>query len=268
MIGARRILTLATAGIVSTVAVGLMLLPDPPSRPHHATPSANDLSALSVPGLGGSLGPVSDFGAAVPAESTMLPVRPIYRHSVVPGGVYSRAEAEDAAFRRPDVANHYRRVDFPRLRRMEMPRERLYYASYRRDNSIYWTSYPLRVGAKETVLDDGVNLIRARCGNLLSEEPLEPRLPPPYEPLAQEMDSVDVVPLPVIDTAISPPGFWVVFLPIVPAIIFPGGGSHGDHTDPGPTVPEPSPVRLIGLGLAAVVAARYLAGRRARPTRE
>ena len=199
----------------------------------------------------------------------MLPVRATYRHSVVPGGVYSRAEAEDAAFRRPDVANHYRRVNLPRLRRIEMPRERLYYASYRRDNSIYWTSYQLRVNAEETVLDDGANLIRARCGNLLSEEPLEPRLPPEYEPRAQEMDSVDVVPLPVIDTAISPPGFWVVFLPIVPAIIYPGGGGHGDHQDPpGPTVPEPTPARLIGLGLVAILAAQYVAGHRAKERRQ
>jgi hypothetical protein len=268
MIRGRRLLTAVAAGIVCTIGIGLTLLPDPPQR---MDPSAFLEPESSAPETAWDICPTGwdpGSGAIVPAAETVFPGRPVYRHSVVPGGVYSRVEVEEAVFRMPDVAEHYRGVNIRRLAPAEVSRDGLYYASYRRDGAIYWTSHRLKVNPNETVLGDGSHLVRARCGNLLSEEPMLPILPAALEPVKEAMDSLDVPPLPLLHTVTGPPGFWTFLLPIIPVLIFPGGGGHGDHhVPPVPTVPEPSPARLIGLGLVAIAAARVLAAYRAHERR-
>jgi hypothetical protein len=267
MIGRRRILTAVAAGVVCTIAVGLTFHPDPPERLDPLAFSQSDQSAPSAAWDAYPAGWDPALGAIVPTAGTTFPARPIYRHSIVPGGVYSRAEVEEAVFRMPDVAEHYRNVNIQCLAPAQVSRDGLYYASYRRDGAIFWTSYRLRVDSGETVLGDGQHLVRARCGNLLSEAPLKPTLPPQLEPIEPEMGTVEVPSLPMIGTLPHGPGFWIPFLPIIPVLIFPGGGGHGDHPGPGPTIPEPSPVGLVGLGLAAIAAAKLLADHRRRDVR-
>lgn len=281
MRGARRILTALAAATVCTIAVGLMLEPDPPERldlrgsfqfDQHANRSAGDPYPE---------GWDRGFGAIGPAAESVSPARPVYRHSVVPGGVYSRAEVQEAVFRRADVAEHYRNVNVHNLAPARVSKDGLYYASYRRDNSIYWTSYRLRVDPTETVLGDGEHLVRARCGNLLSAESLRPILPTGIEPTEPEFSLIDAPTIPMLDSLSSPGGFWLPFLPIIPVLIFSGGGSHGDGPGPGPgpgpeptpeptpePVPEPAPAGLVGIGLAVIIAARSLAARRSREARQ
>jgi hypothetical protein len=85
------------------------------------------------------------------------------------------------------------------------------------------------------------------------------------------MAMVDVPSLPIIETLQNPPGLWIPFLPLIPVLIFSGGGTHGDHPGPGPgpgpTVPEPSPAGLVGLGLMAMAAAQVLTAHRKREAR-
>jgi hypothetical protein len=55
-----------------------------------------------------------------------------------------------------------------------MPRDQWLYTSYRVGASVYWTKHTVRVRAGETVLSDGVHMIRGRCGNRLSSVPNKP----------------------------------------------------------------------------------------------
>jgi hypothetical protein len=100
--------------------------------------------------------------------------RPIYRHSIVPGGAYSRSEVADAIQKDSVVAAHYEEIDVEKLhaRRIDVPKA--VYVSYRIGETVYWTKNRVTLAAGETVLTDGDNEIRARCGNLLSDVAQEP----------------------------------------------------------------------------------------------
>jgi len=48
------------------------------------------------------------------------------------------------------------------------------FLSYRVGDAVYWTSRPVRLPHGETLLTDGINYARARCGNRISETPRTP----------------------------------------------------------------------------------------------
>ena len=125
------------------------------------------------------------------AAATVRP-RPVFRHSVVDGGVYSAEELSDAARRDPVVGRHYQVIMAGNVRTEIVAAERLAYMSYRRGNQIYWTSRKVRLPAGETILTDGVSDVRARCGNRLSSVPMEPTADD--EPTDAEFDGPPSVP--------------------------------------------------------------------------
>ena len=100
--------------------------------------------------------------------------RPVYPYSVVPGGVYRREDLAEAAARDRVVAAHYAGLRTERLRPVKLENERRAYVSYRIRNAVFWTRRPVRLARGETVLSDGENLVRARCGNRISDVPREP----------------------------------------------------------------------------------------------
>jgi hypothetical protein len=120
--------------------------------------------------------PDIDFGGAGQA---------FYPYSVVPGGVHS-AEALAAAVEDPLVAEHYASIDIAHARVATVPAPRQVYVSYRVGNRLYWTSHKLALHAGEQVLTDGLNEIRARCGNRISDTPQQPTLA--KEPDVAEFD--------------------------------------------------------------------------------
>ncbi len=96
-----------------------------------------------------------------------------YRFSVVPGGVYSAAELEDSRAVDRVVADHY--ADFgSAVVRRTLPVDTLMYVSYRVANRVYWSAKKHRIPKGESLLSDGKNMARIRCGNRLS---LVPKLP-------------------------------------------------------------------------------------------
>ena len=126
--------------------------------------------------------------------------RPVYRHSVVAGGIYSRSEMESAMADDAVVAAHYAHLETreARLERIAAPRS--VYMSYRKGDRIYWTRRPVTLPAGEMVVTDGRASIRARCGNCISETPMSPTAPD--EPAAAEFDRVEAsLPIAVIDGA-------------------------------------------------------------------
>jgi hypothetical protein len=120
------------------------------------------------------------------------PQRPIFRYSIVPGGVRDARELQSAASHDPVVAQHY--SDFhmagARTVRLEKPLEM--YVSYRRNNQVYWTRNRMVIPAGESLISDGENLARVRCGNRLSAIAAKPVAV--SEPSKEELNTPEFVP--------------------------------------------------------------------------
>src|ERR1700722_2049126 len=120
------------------------------------------------------------------------PRRPIFPYSIVPGGVRDARELQSAASHDPVVAKHYSdfRIAAARTVRLEKPLEM--YVSYRRNNQVYWTRNRMVIPAGETLLSDGENLARVRCGNRLSAIAAKPVSV--SEPTKEELSTPNFVP--------------------------------------------------------------------------
>jgi hypothetical protein len=100
--------------------------------------------------------------------------RLVYRHSVVPGGVFSDGELRAAMRNDPVVASHFTTLGRTRLRTEIVPHDRMVYVSYRKGGQVYWTRNKVLLRAGETILTDGRTQIRTRCGNCISDTPVTP----------------------------------------------------------------------------------------------
>mgnify|MGYP007054665806 CR=1 FL=1 len=100
--------------------------------------------------------------------------RPVYRHSVIPGGAYTPEELRTALVKDPVAATHYEGLNRNAVRQEIVKRDRFAYVSYRKNDQIYWTRNKVRLAAGETILTDGTQEVRARCGNCISETPMSP----------------------------------------------------------------------------------------------
>jgi hypothetical protein len=101
-------------------------------------------------------------------------VRTVYPFSVIPGGVYTAGEFSEAVATDPAVGAHYGDVTPAAMHVETVDAPRSAYMSYRIGDQIYWTKRKLALHDGERVLTDGSVTIRARCGNRLSDEPLQP----------------------------------------------------------------------------------------------
>ncbi|MDX2180342.1 MAG: PEP-CTERM sorting domain-containing protein [Bryobacteraceae bacterium] len=100
--------------------------------------------------------------------------RPVYRNSVLRGGVRSSEELERRLATDAAAAKHYAGVRAAKLRPAVLDKPKSAYVSYRIGDRIYWTAKPVTLAAGETVLTGGEETVRARCGNRLSDEPETP----------------------------------------------------------------------------------------------
>jgi hypothetical protein len=69
------------------------------------------------------------------------------------------------------AARHYIGFDVDSAVLMRVHQERKVYVSYRIGDRVYWTRNRVRLPPGEYLLTDGRNLVRARCGNRVSEQP-------------------------------------------------------------------------------------------------
>lgn len=128
--------------------------------------------------------------ATVPAVYRAL--RPRYPYSVVAGGIYSPLELAKDVAQDKLVGDHYSDFRVADARLVTLTEDRYQYVSFRLNNHIFWTKKKLRIPKGETLLTDGKNYARTRCGNRLSDvgrgkttpyEPSESILSlPPYRP--------------------------------------------------------------------------------------
>jgi len=204
--------------------------------------------------------PRIDVCDPTPVAPTIMAPRPVFRHSVVPGGAYTRSELRQAILRMPEVAHHFRELLIERMEPARLSRDGDYYVSYKKDGKVYWTSRKLRIPAGEPVLADGAETIRSRCGNRLSATPMEPRLPEALEPIDLDLADVAAPVLPVAPFISPSGGSWLpIVVPFIPVIVFPGGGGGvTPPIEPPPhVVPEPRPWMLLALGVVLSVAGWY-----------
>ena len=127
-------------------------------------------------------------GSAASPEKVSAESRPVYRYSVIPGGVRTPEELIETMARDSAVADHYAGLDKAKLTSGRLTAPLQAHVSYRIGDRIYWTKQKVTVQAGEQVLTDGKKLVRGRCGNNISVAPLLPTLD--NEPKPDVFDSI------------------------------------------------------------------------------
>ncbi len=178
--------------------------------------------------------------------------RPIYPYSVIPGGIRSVEELKNAISHDPLLKAHYRGFNLDRARLIRLTKDREVHVSYRLGNRIYWTKRRLVLFKNETLISDGKNTSRTRCGNRISDPPATPisREEPVPEVLDTPLESPSISPLfPPDNSPVAPPPIILNpdFPPVgpifIPPIIVPilTGGSAPLPVGPKPPTPTPLP---------------------------
>jgi MYXO-CTERM domain-containing protein len=108
------------------------------------------------------------------AQEETKKTRRVYAYSIVPGGVLDRQELAHAVVVDKVVAEHYAAFETARATVKTVGKPRGVYVSYRKGDKVYWTAKKLQLAQGETVLSDGKNEIRTRCGNRISDVPQLP----------------------------------------------------------------------------------------------
>jgi hypothetical protein len=225
---------------------------------------------------------------SVPAHDQGL----VYPYSVVPGGVRTPQELQEASKRDPLVGRHYSGFNFKNAHVVELQKPQLVYVSYRLKGKIYWTKKKVALRKGEKVITDGKMMARTRCANqasssvqkeVSSEEPPAGVLEDPYGangsslqvPYPGNLESSLMNRSGLLPTLASPGapgtglyaaggsgGYPGIFPPPLP--IGKSGGSNPPPPPPPPPppqVPEPGTVILFSSGLAAIYA-KYRASRK------
>jgi hypothetical protein len=202
--------------------------------------------------------------------------RPVFNGSVIPGGVYSPAELRAAIERDAVVAAHYRDVRLDQMQAVTLTTGRSAYVSYRKGDRIHWTRERIWLKAGETVLTDGTTMIRARCGNCISDVKNESATA--VEPAPGELDEFIVPPIAAsevdpVATAAEAQLIGLLQVPFagqmmelsgspfeVPPVMVRGGtvgGSDVEHpwavgaTDPVLAIPPPAVVPTVDVPIGA-----------------
>ena len=129
----------------------------------------------------------------IAAPSSQANAAPVYRHSVIPGGVRQASALTSALAHDQYARAHFSNFNAARAYIVHAKAPRMVHVSYRMGEKIYWTKKKVRLPAGEALLTDGKSFVRARCGNRISD--------------AAQANVSDKEPAPeALDTVIAPPG--------------------------------------------------------------
>ncbi len=106
----------------------------------------------------------------------------IYPYSVIPGGIQDGADLARKMTGDLVVADHYSDFRTANALAVTVQDAKLVHVSYRVGNKIFWTARKVRLAKGETLITDGKNFARARCGNRIStveRQPTSSEEPPP-----------------------------------------------------------------------------------------
>ena len=108
-------------------------------------------------------------GPLIAAPGTPPNPAPVYRHSVIPGGVRQSSELTSALAHDQYARAHFASFNAAKAYVVHTKAPRLAHVSYRMGEKIYWTKKKVRLPAGEALLTDGKSFVRARCGNRISD---------------------------------------------------------------------------------------------------
>jgi len=170
---------LAAAGLLGVVAcAAVYALAMRESAPPVVAAQAHAPAAVATPAPA-----VLRTAAQVRTKKT----RRVYPYSIVPSGVLNRQELTHAVVVDKVVAEHYAAFEADKATVRTVTKPRGVYVSYRKGDKVFWTAKKLQLAEGETLLSDGQNEIRTRCGNRISDVP---RLPVEANgPGAEELDA-------------------------------------------------------------------------------
>ena len=137
--------------------------------------------------------PTASSESTPSTEKASADSRPVYRYSVIPGGIRTPQELLEAMEDDAVVAGHYAGIDKANLTTGRLSAPLQAHVSYRIGERVYWTKRKVTIQAGEQVVTDGKTLVRGRCGNNISVDPLLPTLD--NEPKPEVFDSI-VAPVP------------------------------------------------------------------------
>jgi hypothetical protein len=171
------------------------------------------------------------------------PVRRIYGHSIVPGGIHSVEELKRVIVADPLAAQHYAGFDVTKAYITRLPHDELVFLSYRLNHHIYFTSVLRLIKAGEEVLTDGDNYILTRCGNRIAFS-FQPNVD-----ITQEPTDLDIF---VAELPVQPSTPALTPLAIPPATV-PSGGPASPPSASSVTSAAPSPSDADGGGAPSSV---------------
>ncbi len=199
--------------------------------------------------------------------------RPLFPYSVIPGGVRDAAELKATLRRDAVAARHYAGFRAENAVLIFLRYDRMAYVSYRLNHKIYWTSRKVRISHGEFLLTDGGNLVRARCGNRISETPQQPTSE--AEPPSEAMDWLPPATVPDYMAEIEAPPALPREMPLnspslfeAPPVISVTAYSETPATDIllvvnrpwlGTQTPEPATYVMLVCGLALMLYIRFRA---------
>jgi hypothetical protein len=219
--------------------------------------------------------PVATIPFKAPAASAGIPKankqtqtasyeRLVYPYSIIPGGIRSKADLITSIAKDPIVAEHYRNFDLNQVKFYKSDAPQFVHVAYRLKNKVYWTAKTLEIPAGETLISDGNNVARTRCGNKIVAGVLDASLTTPEEPPptifdiplittgepqnldVSSMDDIQAKPIePHIPPLIHPQLYNLQYDTKRPLAAFPQN------------VPEPGTLGLMASGLAVILAFKF-----------
>ena len=151
------------------------------------------INAPWLPGGAPIPGPTPQVEQALVLASAQLPGNPnqsgpVYRYSVIPGGVRQSSELTSVLERDQLARVHYASFNSDNAYLVHVKSPRQVYVSYRMGNKIYWTKNKVWLSTGEALLTDGKSSVRTRCGNRISDRPQS--TVSDKEPAPEELDMV------------------------------------------------------------------------------
>jgi hypothetical protein len=252
--------------VATLAAIFLAFLPVNPAQNNRPT-QGGDRNVASSATL---LFPWDNYPAALRESKGVA--NPLFLYSVIPGGVKNAEELKKAIAQDPIVAEHYAGFDLKKTHTVKAATDRLVYVSYRMGNSVFWTKKPIKIARGETLITDGKNEARTRCGNRLCATPVGPVSPeqPTEEAMERAQDSeLLAISTPPPEMALTPPpateippavAHRIFIPPIFPIWWGSGTPSGGIPVTPPPPPPPPPPVStpepevylMLSMGLSAL----------------